>query len=206
VQTTADTTELQDKPHDLSQPITLKLHEESFRSYNCEAPNLEVQLTKNELLTMYKEMQTMRRMEMAADALYKAKLIRGFCHLAIGQVRRLGYMCNMRPQLQFLFSFDRKQCRLDSNTVSKKMTASLPPIVAIPLLLCVVELSRVSLVNFSGVNAECHMAKVVQCISIGAGISFAQKYRGEKHCTFALYGDGASNQGQVFEAFNMVRR
>jgi len=41
-------------------------------------------------------------------------------------------------------------------------------------------------------------------VPIGAGVSFAQKYKGEKNCTFALYGDGASNQGQVFEAFNMV--
>jgi len=41
-------------------------------------------------------------------------------------------------------------------------------------------------------------------VPVGAGVAFAQKYRDEKHCTFALYGDGASNQGQVFEAFNMV--
>ena len=41
---------------------------------------------------------------------------------------------------------------------------------------------------------------------IGAGVSFAQKYRGKKHCTFALDDDGASNQGQVFEPFNMVKR
>jgi pyruvate dehydrogenase E1 component alpha subunit len=41
-------------------------------------------------------------------------------------------------------------------------------------------------------------------VPVGAGVAFAQKYRSEKHCTFVLYGDGASNQGQVFEAFNMV--
>ncbi len=42
-------------------------------------------------------------------------------------------------------------------------------------------------------------------VPLGAGIAFAQKYMGEKAATFALYGDGASNQGQVFEAFNMAK-
>ncbi len=42
-------------------------------------------------------------------------------------------------------------------------------------------------------------------VPVGAVVAFAQRYRGEKHCTFALYGDGASNQGQVFESFNVVR-
>lgn len=64
----------------------MKLHEDSFRAYKCEKPELDVQVTRDELLQMYRQMQTMRRMEMASDALYKAKLIRGFCHLAIGQV------------------------------------------------------------------------------------------------------------------------
>lgn len=86
IQTSADTTQLQDTIEDHSKPFTVKLHEESFRAYRCETPSFEVEVKKDELLKMYKDMQTMRRMEMAADALYKAKLIRGFCHLAIGQV------------------------------------------------------------------------------------------------------------------------
>ena len=86
LQTSADTTTLaEDASH--SKPFTVKLHEESFRGYLTDAPTLDVEVSKDELLGMYKTMNVMRRMEMAADALYKQKLIRGFCHLAIGQVR-----------------------------------------------------------------------------------------------------------------------
>jgi len=41
-------------------------------------------------------------------------------------------------------------------------------------------------------------------VPVGAGIAFAQKYLKKKTVTFAMYGDGASNQGQIFESYNMV--
>lgn len=40
---------------------------------------------------------------------------------------------------------------------------------------------------------------------LGAGLAFAHKYKSEEACSFSLYGDGASNQGQVFESFNMAK-
>ncbi|KAK3097048.1 hypothetical protein FSP39_005873 [Pinctada imbricata] len=42
-------------------------------------------------------------------------------------------------------------------------------------------------------------------VPLGAGIAFAIKYRGEPNVCITLYGDGAANQGQVFEAFNMAK-
>ena len=88
LQTSADSTQLtQSIPQDPSTPFSVKLHEDSFRAFNTDTPSLEVEVTKDSLLKMYKEMVTVRRMEQSADALYKSKLIRGFCHLAIGQVR-----------------------------------------------------------------------------------------------------------------------
>lgn len=70
-----------------SDTVTITLPESSFEMYNAEKPNLEVEVSKDLLMDMYKKMTMMRRMEMAADALYKAKKIRGFCHLCNGQVR-----------------------------------------------------------------------------------------------------------------------
>lgn len=70
-----------------SDKLTITLPETSFETYNCEKPSLEVELSKDQLMDMYTKMTTMRRMEMTADGLYKAKKIRGFCHLCNGQVR-----------------------------------------------------------------------------------------------------------------------
>lgn len=42
-------------------------------------------------------------------------------------------------------------------------------------------------------------------VPVGAGIALAHKYLGRKSMCFSMYGDGASNQGQVFEAFNMAK-
>jgi hypothetical protein len=86
IQLAADSSRLSSEvPKDGSEPFQVTVHEDSFRSYKCDVPSLEVTVTKDGLVDMYRQMQTMRRMEMAADKLYKDKLIRGFCHLAIGQ-------------------------------------------------------------------------------------------------------------------------
>ncbi|KAH6886510.1 pyruvate dehydrogenase e1 component alpha subunit [Coprinopsis sp. MPI-PUGE-AT-0042] len=62
--TSTDTTSLTSKPNSASEPLTLKPSEDSFQSYNWDLPSLEAHVTKDELLQIYREIQTMRRMEM----------------------------------------------------------------------------------------------------------------------------------------------
>ena len=63
------------------------LYAQPFKYHKFEASIDEtVTATKEELVTMYREMQVIRKMEERARELYMSKSIRGFCHLYIGQV------------------------------------------------------------------------------------------------------------------------
>lgn len=54
--------------------------------YKCETPAQSAETSRDELLSFYRTMVRIRKMELTADSLYKQKLIRGFCHLYNGQV------------------------------------------------------------------------------------------------------------------------
>jgi pyruvate dehydrogenase E1 component alpha subunit len=56
-----------------------------WQTHLCDPPATRFSVTKNECLDYFTKMTQIRRLEMTADALYKSKLIRGFCHLALGQ-------------------------------------------------------------------------------------------------------------------------
>ncbi|KZP08739.1 mitochondrial pyruvate dehydrogenase E1 component beta subunit [Athelia psychrophila] len=200
IQMSADTTQLAEKLTDHSKPFTVKLHEDSFRTHNCEMPTLEAEVTKDGLLGMYKQMQTMRRMEMAADALYKAKLIRGFCHLAIGQEAvSVGLEAGITKDDRVITSYRCHPFAVMRGGTIKGVLSEL--------------LGRKDGMS-NGKGGSMHIFTpsffggngiVGAQVPLGAGIAFAQKYLGHKTATFALYGDGASNQGQVFEAYNMAK-
>lgn len=73
LQTTADSCSLVGSiPDSPTEPFQIKLHPEYFQTHRCDTPSLLVDVTKNSLVEMYQQMITMRRMEMAADQLYKA--------------------------------------------------------------------------------------------------------------------------------------
>ncbi|KAI0064491.1 pyruvate dehydrogenase e1 component alpha subunit [Artomyces pyxidatus] len=201
LQTSADSTQLhQDLPDDGSKPFTVKLHEDSFRAYHTDTPELEVEVTKDGLLKMYSQMTTMRRMEQAADALYKSKLIRGFCHLAIGQEAvAVGLESEITKDDKVITAY---RCHPFAVLRGGTITGVLGELLG----------RQVGMSNGKGGSMHIFTERffggngiVGAQVPVGAGIAFAQKYLEKPAATFAMYGDGASNQGQVFEAFNMAK-
>lgn len=180
--------------------VTINLPSDSFEGYNLEVPELSFDTEKDTLLQMYKDMIIVRRMEMAADALYKAKKIRGFCHLSVGQEAiAVGIEHAITKEDTVITSYRCHGFAYLRGASVKEVLGEL--------------MGKRNGVSY-GKGGSMHMFApgfyggngiVGAQVPLGAGLAFAHKYRGQKAACFALYGDGASNQGQVFESYNMAK-
>ncbi|EEH03746.1 pyruvate dehydrogenase [Histoplasma capsulatum G186AR] len=187
-------------PVEEDKPFTVKLSDESFETYELDPPPYTLETTKQELKQMYRDMVSIRRMEMAADRLYKEKKIRGFCHLSTGQEAvATGIEHAITKDDKLITAYRCHGFALLRGGTVKSIIGEL--------------LGRREGIAY-GKGGSMHMfAKnfyggngiVGAQVPVGAGLAFAQQYNDEKTTTIALYGDGASNQGQVFEAFNMAK-
>ncbi|MGB0682845.1 MAG: pyruvate dehydrogenase (acetyl-transferring) E1 component subunit alpha [Magnetovibrionaceae bacterium] len=157
--------------------------------------------TPEELLHYYEEMLSIRRFEEKAGQLYGMGLIGGFCHLYIGQEAVVvGIEAASKEQDTVITSYrdhgHMLACGMDPKGVMAELTGRIGGY------------SR-------GKGGSMHMFSsekkfygghgiVGAQVPIGAGLAFAHKYAEDGGVNYAYFGDGAVNQGQVYEAFNMA--
>ncbi|GAD95365.1 pyruvate dehydrogenase E1 component alpha subunit, putative [Paecilomyces variotii No. 5] len=200
VTTDAASSHAEDIPQEDDKPFTVTLSDESFETYELDPPPYTLQTTKKELKQMYYDMVAIRRMEMAADRLYKEKKIRGFCHLSTGQEAvAVGIEHGINRDDKVITAYRCHGFALMRGGTVKSIIGEL--------------LGRREGIAY-GKGGSMHMFApnffggngiVGAQVPVGAGLAFAQHYNEEKATSIILYGDGASNQGQVFEAFNMAK-
>ncbi|MEZ5956004.1 MAG: pyruvate dehydrogenase (acetyl-transferring) E1 component subunit alpha [Hyphomonadaceae bacterium] len=157
--------------------------------------------TKDELLQYYRDMLLIRRFEERAGQLYGMGLIGGFCHLYIGQEAVVvGMQAALRDGDQVITAY-----RDHGHMLAAGMTAN--GVMA--------ELTGRSGGYSKGKGGSMHMFSIEKAfygghgivgaqVSLGTGLAFANKYRKDGKVCLTYFGDGAANQGQVYESFNMA--
>ncbi len=154
------------------------------------------------MLSFYREMLLIRRFEEKAGQLYGLGLIGGFCHLYIGQEAvAVGLQSALTPGKDSVITGYRDHghmlaCGMEANGVMAELTGrrgGLSKGKGGSMHMFSIEK------NFFGGNGI-----VGAQVSLGTGLAFANHYRGNTHVSLAYFGDGAANQGQVYESFNMA--
>jgi len=158
-------------------------------------------VSKEKLLQCYKDMALIRRFEEKAAQLYGMGLIGGFCHLYIGQEAVVvGFQAMMEPQDTVITSYrdhgHMLACGMDPKGVMAELTGRIG--------------------GYSkGKGGSMHMFSreknffgghgiVGAPAAIGTGMAFSHQYKKDHGVCLSYFGDGAADQGQVFESFNMA--
>ncbi len=158
-------------------------------------------IAPDDLLRYYTDMLLIRRFEEKAGQLYGMGHIGGFCHLYIGQEAVVvGIEAAAKDGDSRLTSYrdhgHMLACGMDPKGVMAELTGRAD--------------------GYSkGKGGSMHMFSAEERfyggngivgaqVPIGAGLAFAHKYKGEDSVCFTYFGDGAANQGQVYESFNMA--
>jgi pyruvate dehydrogenase E1 component alpha subunit len=156
---------------------------------------------REEEFQAYHDMLLIRRFEEKAGQLYGMGFIGGFCHLYIGQEAVVvGMQMALKPGDQVITSYRDHGHMLATGMDPKGVMA---------------ELTGRRGGYSKGKGGSMHMFSrekqffgghgiVGAQVPLGAGLAFANKYRGNDHVALTYFGEGASNQGQVYETFNMA--
>ncbi len=158
-------------------------------------------ISKEQLTRAYRDMLLIRRFEEKAGQLYGMGLIGGFCHLYIGQEAVVvGMQLCLKPGDEVITSYRDHGHMLATGMEARGVMAELT--------------GRIG--GYSkGKGGSMHMFSrekgfygghgiVGAQVALGAGLAFANWYRGDGAVACAYFGEGASNQGQVFESLNLA--
>ena len=158
-------------------------------------------VSAEEMTTYYREMLLIRRFEEKAGQLYGMGLIGGFCHLYIGQEAVVvGLEAAAEEGDKRITSYrdhgHMLACGMDPGGVMAELTGRIGG------------LSKGKGGSMHMFSKEKHFygghGIVGAQVPLGAGLAFADKYKDNGRVTFTYFGDGAANQGQVYETFNMA--